>query len=392
MHLAFKSKPPAASGAMRVAVEIVVSLLGALLRVFALAATNAWLDRHFMPSYFVSRHARSSVLSLLRVAAAATSVLLALVLRPRVGRWMAPVSGRALLGAAVRILLAAALAIGVSEIVLRRTFRHSASEEPASEVPHRRLDGELGWVFAPNQTSYDTVAGRRIEYAFDSSGYRVRRSTEGVDAERPAVLFTGESIMVGQGLNWEETVPAQVESMLGVQSANLAVHGFSTQQAYLRLVAELPRFRHPVAVVTLFTPDLFNRNMDDDRPHVGPDMAWVQPRPRWRLALIAGILVPYRSEETIERGVATTRAVLRATVELAQARGAVPLIVVPQFLPEDRAESELRHRILDGGGLPYVWVGLDPKWRLPGDQHPDAQAAQAMAVAISGYLRHANIN
>ena len=198
--------------------------------------------------------------------------------------------------------------------------------------------------------------------------------------------------MVGQGLNWDETIPAQVESMLGVQSANIAVHGFSTQQAYLRLVAELPRFHHPVAVVALFTPDLFNRNMDDDRPHVGPDMAWIEPRLRWRLALISSILVPYRREETIARGMAATRAVLRATVDLAQARGAVPVIVVPQFLPEDPTEFELRQQILDGGGLPYVWVGLDSKWRLPGDQHPDARAAQAMANAISGYLRNANIN
>ncbi len=81
----------------------------------------------------------------------------------------------------------------------------------------------------------------------------------------------------------------------------------------------------------LFTPGLFDRNMDDDRPHLGPDLVWLPANPRWRLAIIARWLVPYRSDEEIERGVAMTRAVLRATVALARARGAAPLIVVPQF-------------------------------------------------------------
>ena len=31
--------------------------------------------------------------------------------------------------------------------------------------------------------------------------------------------------MFGEGLTWEETVPAQVGAMMGIQSANLAVHG-----------------------------------------------------------------------------------------------------------------------------------------------------------------------
>jgi hypothetical protein len=77
-----------------------------------------------------------------------------------------------------------------------------------------------------------------IEYAFDSAGYRVRRAGGSVNPERPAILFTGESIMSGQGLTWEESEPGQVEALMGEQSANLAVHGFVTDQAYLRLLAD----------------------------------------------------------------------------------------------------------------------------------------------------------
>jgi len=37
----------------------------------------------------------------------------------------------------------------------------------------------------------------------------------------------------------------------------------------------------------------------------------------------------------IDRGVEVTRDVLRATARLARARGAAPLILVPQFGPKD---------------------------------------------------------
>jgi hypothetical protein len=165
-------------------------------------------------------------------------------------------------------------------------------------------------------------------------------------------------------------VPAQVQALIGMQSANLAVNGFANDQAFLRLRAELPRFRHPVAVVTLFMPTLFDRNLDDDRPHLGPGLVWLSMEPRWHLMAVAKQAVPYRGEQTVERGIAVTREVLLATVDLASARGAVPLILVPQFAPKDPVERVLRRRILDEAGLPYVWVELDPSWRVPGDQHP----------------------
>ena len=208
-----------------------------------------------------------------------------------------------------------------------------------------------------------------------------------VDPERPTVVFTGESMMVGHGLSWEESVPGQVEALLRTQTANLAVHGFATDQAYLRLAQELPRFRRPVAVVSLFTPVLFNRNLDDDRPHLGPGLVWLPAQHHWRLTALARFLVPYRSNDAIERGIVVTREILRATVDLASARGAVPLIIVPQFGPEDAAGAMLRRRILDESGVPYVWVELEPAWRLAWNWHPDARGAHVIAAAIAARLR-----
>ena len=92
--------------------------------------------------------------------------------------------------------------------------------------------------------------------------------------------------------------------------------------------------------------------------------------------------MPYRSDDTVERGIATTREVLRATIELARARGATPLIVVPQFGQEDELERSLRRRVLDEAKLPYVSIETDAAWRLPGALHPNARAARLIASAV----------
>jgi hypothetical protein len=354
---------------------------------FAIGANQPWLDRHFRPPFFITRREYTQAEFLVRGVLASMGAAFALLWRRRIGRFVARVPTRTLVADAGRILLALALAVGTSEWVLRRTFRHSSEEEPASQVPYRQLDSRVGWLFVPGRTGRDKVAGRTIEYSFNDAGYRVRQAGDQIDFEKPSILFAGESIMVGQGLTWEETVPAQVQALTGIQSANLAVHGFATDQAYLRLTTELPRFRRPVAVVSLFAPFLFDRNMDQDRPHLGPDLTWLPPKPRWRLAMIASWLAPYRSTEELERGIAMTSAVLRATVDLAHAHGAAAIIVVPQFLPEDPTERLLRRRILDQSGVPNVWVGLDPEWRLPIDRHPDPRGARAIAAAVADRLR-----
>jgi hypothetical protein len=193
--------------------------------------------------------------------------------------------------------------------------------------------------------------------------------------------------MFGEGLTWEESVPAQVGEMMGIQSANMAVHGYATDQAYLRLELELPHFRRPVAVVSLFMTQLFGRNLDDDRPHLGPGLVWLPAAQHGRLASLGGLLVPYRADETVERGIRMTQEVLAATVNLARARGATALIVVPHFGVEEQAEQILRRRILDETGIPYVSIEMDEAWRLPWDRHPNARAARAIATEVATRLR-----
>ncbi len=255
------------------------------------------------------------------------------------------------------------------------------------EEPRRIPDPRLGWTWEPRRTGRSAIGGRVIEYAIDSAGHRVRRAGEPVDPDRPSLLFIGESVMFGEGLTWDESMPAQAGSMLGLQSVNLAVHGFSTDQAYLRLQSEVPRFRRPVAVVAIFMTTLFGRNLDRDRPHLGPGLVWLPAEQQGRLKSLATLLVPYRSDATVERGISLTREVLRAIVDLARARGATPLILAPQFGPEDQLEESIRRRVLDES-LPYVRVPIDADWRLSWDRHPNARAAHIVADAIATRLRH----
>ena len=97
-------------------------------------------------------------------------------------------------------------------------------------------------------------------------------------------------------------------------------------------------------------------------------------------------MVPYRSTSLIDQGVSLTREIFAATAMLARQRGAIPLIVVPQFGTETDQERSLRHRIFDGLDAPVAFVPLDPAWRLPWDRHPDARAAHAIAEVIARRL------
>jgi hypothetical protein len=363
-----------------------VAAAGAALIVCAIVANQRWLDRHFLPSWFLPRHWYVLIESFARLLMGAVGLLLVALVRPRAGRFVARQPARV-----VSVLVAAVLAFGAGELVLRRVHLRAAEWLQPEEEPRRQSDPRLGWTFVPSRTGRSTVGGRAIEYAFDAAGYRVRRVDEPVDPDRPAILFVGESVMFGEGLTWEETVPATVGTMMGIQSANLAVHGFATDQAYLRLETELPRFRQPVAVVSLFMTALFGRNLDDDRPHLGPGLVWLPPAQHGRLASLAKLIVPYRSDATVERGVQVTREVLAATIKLTRARGAIPLIVVPHFGGEAEVDRTLRQRVLDEAGLPYVWVQIADDWRLPWDRHPNPRAARAIATAIADRLRaHAN--
>jgi hypothetical protein len=366
----------------RVIAETTVASFGIALLSCALIANRGFLDRHFVPSFFLPRHWYVVLQTSGRLAMAILGTWLILVARGRAGRFAARTPA-----GVFHVIIAVVLALGASELLLSRVHLRPAEWLSAEDEPHRQPDPRLGWTWVPERTGHKSIGGHVIDYSIDPAGYRVSRLDEPVDPERPTILFAGESVMFGEGLTYEESIPAQVGAMLGVQTANLAVHGYGNDQAYMRLQAELPHFRRPVAVVSLFMAALFGRNLDQDRPHLGPGLVWLPAEQRSRLSSLAKLIVPYRADKTVERGVTVTREVLRATNELAKAHGATPLLVVLQFGHEEQPEQLLRRRILDNPDTPYVLVDVDSSWRLPWDRHPNARAARAIATAIVSELR-----
>jgi hypothetical protein len=307
---------------------------------------------------------------------------LAFVARRRAGYFAARTPAGAL-----RIVIAVVLALGASELVLGHMHLRPVEWLSANDEPRRQPDPRLGWTWVPARTGHKSISGRVIDYAIDPAGYRVSSVDVPVDPGRPIIVFTGESVMFGEGLTYAESIPAQVGAMMGIQTGNLAVHGYGNDQAYLRLETELPHFRWPVAVVSLFMTDLFGRNLDQDRPHLGPNLVWLPAEQHSRLSSLAKLIVPYRRDPTVERGIRVTQEVFRATSELARAHGAIPLLVVVQFGQEEGPEQVLRRRILDQASIPYLLIDIDSSWRLPWDRHPNARAAHAIAAVIVNELR-----
>lgn len=369
------------------AANLAAGLIGLVLIALAIAAGPSWVDRHFLPTFAWPRSFQIGLIQLLRAILAALGLVVLLLVRPRVARAVAEGRGRALLVSTLSASLAVTAAFAATEAVLHSRTWQASQERWGDREPLRRRDALLGWTFVPNHLGRRMVEGRRIDYVTDAFGYRTRAPRAGLDFDRPTIVFVGESIMFGYRLPWRETIPAQVEATTGIQTANLSVNAFATDQSYLRLRRELPRFRRPVAVVIPFVPMLFDRNLDQDRPHLDAGLRWHPAGPPpLRLVEIARRALRYRSEESIAGGVATTQAVLRATIALARSRGATALIVVPQFQPEDPSERAIRERVLDAAHLPYLLVPLDPGWRLAIDRHPDARGAEAIAAAISRSL------
>lgn len=367
--------------------EIAVAGCAILLLAAALAADQAWFDRHFLPNFAVPRPLMIAAEQGLRGFVGLVAAMLLLIFRRPIARLLS----RATAGGTLRVVLAGALALGTAELILRVHPLRPHDADPFELEPRRQPDPLLGWRFVPSRSLVAREAGRAVSYSFDAASHRVPAADAAVDAAQPTLIFTGESIVAGFGLAWDETIPARVSALLGIQSANLAVSDYSNDQSYLRLATELPRFHKPVGVVTLFMPSLLDRNLLSNRPRLGPGLAWQPPEQQLRLAALLRWLVPYRSTASIDKGIVQTRDSLRALVRLAYARGAQPLIVVPQFGEASPQEDALRRRVLDDASLPYVIVKLDPAWHLPGDAHPDVRGARAIAAAVAARLRRSDV-
>ena len=381
------AEDPAGARSRRWAVEAAVAVPALLLLAFAAFAGPAWLQRHFLPEFFHPRSEQLRNLTVVRGVAAALALALLLWIRPALGRLAEAKPLRRLAADIAPTIVALLLAIAASELVLEHTPARARHQPTPDEEPMRRRHDDLGWTNVPNRIGHGMQGGRSVEYVMDAGGHRVRSPAEPVDYRQATIVFAGESIITGHGLAYDETIPAQVGRLTGCAVANLGVGGYATDQTYLRLKSEWSRYRRPAAVVVLFMPALFHRNLAVDRPHLTSGLAWRPARKAPRLVELLWRVVPYRTDRAVAEAVGATQEQLAAIVAMARARGAVPVILVPQLTPETEEERSLRGRILDARGLPYVHVPVDAAWHLQGDRHPDARAAARLAAGVAQYLR-----
>src|SRR5690348_1617565 len=95
--------------------EIVVGGLAILLLGGALAADQAWFDRHFLPIFAVQHSVMIALEQGLRGFVSLTAILLLLVWRRPIARLLS----RATVAGMLRVVLAGALALGTVELILR---------------------------------------------------------------------------------------------------------------------------------------------------------------------------------------------------------------------------------------------------------------------------------
>jgi len=380
----FEGKRQGRASMPRVAEGICLGL-GLSLILLAMLADQGWLDRHLLPQMFMPRSRQMLVWAGERAALIGFGLVLVIPVRRRVGRIVRAGQGQDLLCSIMLFTMAAALAVLVSEAILRTGNWARLERWVAEEEPLRHADPLLGWVNVPGRVGIEIYRGRTVRYDVDAEGRRVADVRRPLDPARPSILFVGESILFGYRLNWNETMAAQVGDEARLQPVNLSVNGYGTDQEWLRLRWELPHFARTRAVVALFAPMMIERSLDRHRPWLDANLRWHAAEPGWRLSKLFRKLLLYHSAARIDSGIATARASLVAIVAAARARGAQPLILVPEYGAEQPIERRLRERVL--AGLPFVLVRLDPDWAIPGDGHPDARANAAMSRAVLAALR-----
>lgn len=371
----------------RLAVRIVLLSVCVAMAVVAALTDHRWIARHMLPDLIVPLRYRVLMIDVERVLLVILGGVLAFVLVPRIDGAIHRGQGRQLAQRAAWIALALVLAALGSEAAMRWvTWRHDQPWRIDRE-PLRRANARYGWENVPGRAVVDTFYSPAIHYAVDAGGHRVSALAQPIDYRRPSILFLGESIMFGAGLNWADTIPGRVQSATGLQSANLAVNGFATDQAHLRLREEIARFAQPVAVVAIFGPALMERNIRHNKPWLDADLGWHPAESEWRLHHLFRFLVPLHKTATIRTATAAARSVLCADQAIARAHGARLIVLVPTFLPEAPGEAALRRAVLDGADLTVVQVALDPSWHVASDYHPDARADRLMAAAIVKRLK-----
>ena len=346
-----------------IAAQAAMVLVAVLLVIWAWRADLRWFERHVYPGYCAVSHGQTVWPTVARIAALVLAALLLFFIRPRLARWAA----RARAFDLVAVAVAVAASLLVCDLFLRH--RPAADRTPLErdDMPRAVADARVGWRFRPSQTVTVTAGGGRVQYAVDAAGNRARSAGERIDPDRPTIVIAGESIAFGESLAWDDTFAAHLAADLDVQVVDTGVPAYGSEQAYRRAEEALAGLHRPVALVTVFIPQVIRRNGREE----GLGLARL-----WRDE-------PYHAD----RALAVTRERVAATVRLARQRGAAPLFVVTNFGPACGEDAWVFTEIFAVQEVPFVRVTLGPGDTIsPRDLHPNARGARKLANAIEAAL------
>jgi hypothetical protein len=321
---------------------------------------------------------------LTRERAALITVALALLVlaRPRVGRWTERVGAAETVAASLRIGIAVVLAIVASEVGLRILKLPKRYDTALTSGAIGEMNARYGWLYKASKSVTVETSGRPIHYDFNADHNRARSVDDLPDPTLPSILFVGESITSGHGVEWEESYPAIVGEALKLQVVDLGVEGYASDQAFLRLFDALPHFERPVLIVTVFLPTLVSRVERVDHPRMifdGDDVKLVPP------GFIQNLRLTQAFRESFDFHAAwaleTTAEVFRRTVQMAKARGARAIFVTPYLGKKPRGDDFLIQELLVRQGFTVIDPDFDFE-PIPVDNHPNAASTRSLAEAL----------
>jgi hypothetical protein len=381
----------------QIVAEVLSVAAAAALLLAAARVDRGWMGRHVTQLNLWPEPEVDAYVWWARAVLASLGVLVLVVLRPLLAGFVRAASiGR--LAASTGMSL---IAVAASLVTVEGYQRWRESRGKPTRLTHELFGvrhPRYGWIWAPSRRVIEVVAGREVHWTLNRDGIRVPSQDHEPDPSAPTILFTGESIAAGMGLEWPETYPALVAQHLGVQGVNLAANAYGSDQAYLRLVDFMPRFPRLVATVTLFLPVQLSRNLQDDKPRLALGHsgalelvpATTDFLSRMRVRKLFWNDLPYLGDGAIDRTLALTSAILRDTAERTRARGATPVFVIVSYGPprtlDQHPEAWIVRALFVQQRLPFVLVDIPPALQLNGDAHPGPRGAAKIAEAIEDAL------
>jgi hypothetical protein len=395
----FSANVERAMALARAATALLV-LLAATLAAWAALASDVWFELHFTHTYCMVDDRVVTKLHVSRWIAGALAIVVVAVVGPRIVRRTAGKTVGSVAGSALRIGVALVLAFVVTDVFLR--WKRARAERAAGPPPTVKPL----FVHVPFEDA-DVVAGTRtFHIALNKDKVRRRTIHDDPDPDAPSIVFSGESVCFGYGLDYDESIPALVAAHTGIQTINLGVNGFANDEALEWLKASMARIKHPIAVVSFIVYNAIGRNIAPQRWHLAPrpggGLELVKPdarapgflerSPLWT-ALHAA--VPYHDARVVD----LTREILASTAAYARSVNAYPLFVLtetPTRCAGSTHESmddapEVARRLAAAEGIAAIRVLYPPAMQIGGDVHPDPRGAAHFADAIERALRDAGV-